>query len=63
MPIIHVEMLTGRTAEQKKALADTLTKGFIDSCGGHPQSINVIITEVEAENWAIGGTLIADRQK
>ena len=39
MPIIHVEMLTGRTREQKAALVKELTDGFVRTCGGKPDSI------------------------
>lgn len=61
MPIIHVEMLKGRSQEQKQKLAHSLTKSFVEACGGREEKINVIITEVEAENWATGGILISER--
>jgi len=62
MPIIRVEMLKGRSVEQKRALAEKLTDGFIEACGGNKASINVLITDVEAEDWAIGAELISDRK-
>ena len=61
MPIIHVEMLKGRSKEQKQKLAQSLTMSFVEACGGNKDKINVIITEVDAENWATGGTLVDDR--
>lgn len=63
MPIIRVEMLRGRDVSQKRALAEKLTDSFLEACGGNKASINVIITEFEGEDWAIGSELIADRQK
>ena len=63
MPIIRVEMLKGRSEAQKKALSETLTKGFVDSCGGNHDSIHVLITEIEAENWGIGGKLLSEKHK
>lgn len=61
MPIIRVEMLKGRTIEQKRALVDKVTAGFVESCGGNPDKIYVMIEEVEAENWAVGGQLLSDK--
>ena len=61
MPIIRVEMLKGRTAEQKQELANNLTTAFIESCGGNTEKLNIIITEVDSENWAIGGALLANK--
>ena len=63
MPIIRVEMLKGRDVSQKRALAEKLTDSFLEACGGNKASINVIITEIDGEDWAIGSELIADRQK
>jgi len=61
MPIIHVEMLEGRTNDQKRTLASELTDAFIRSCGGDASSVRVVMRDVPPENWAIGGTLVADR--
>ena len=63
MPIIRVEMLKGRSTSQKRALAEKLTAEFVATCGGNQASIQVMITEVEAEDWAVGGQLISDRPK
>ena len=63
MPIIRVEMLKGRTVQQKRDLAEKLTEDFVATCGGNRDSINVIITEIDGEDWAIGAELIADRGK
>lgn len=61
MPTIHVEMIPGRTTDQKRNLAKTLTDGFIEACGGNRDGVHVVITEVETENWAVGGELLVDR--
>lgn len=63
MPIIRVEMLKGRSVEQKKALVESLTSGFVESCGGNSDNIQVVITEIEAENWGIGAELLSDKGK
>ena len=63
MPIIRVEMLKVRSTAQKRALAEKLTAEFVATCGGNQASIQVMITEVEAEDWAVGGQLISDRPK
>jgi len=61
MPIIHVEMFAGRTSDQKRALVKELTDGFIRSCGGKPESVQVIIEDVTKENWAVAGELMSDK--
>ena len=61
MPMIRVEMFEGRTAEQKRALVKEVTDAFLRSCGGTRESVAVVITESNSENWAIGGELVADK--
>ena len=39
MPLIRVEMFSGRTDEQKKILVKELTDSFIKSCGGNRESV------------------------
>jgi 4-oxalocrotonate tautomerase len=63
MPIIHVEMLTGRTREQKAALVKELTDGFVRTCGGKPEQMQIVITDVDREDWGSGGQLMADKPK
>jgi 4-oxalocrotonate tautomerase len=61
MPLIQVKQVAGRTEEQKRALARELTDAYVRVTGIKPESVWVTIDELPAENWAVGGTLIADR--
>jgi len=57
MPIYHIEMLEGRTVEQKKKLAQEITRVSVEVLGGSPESVDILITDVKRENWATGGKL------
>jgi len=61
MPMIRVEMYKGRTRDQKRALARELTEAFNRACGGTPQSVQVVIAEVDKEDWATAGVLAVDK--
>ncbi|MGE3876935.1 MAG: 2-hydroxymuconate tautomerase [Parvibaculaceae bacterium] len=62
MPTIHVEILAGRSAEQKRALVKGMTDCFIAHCGGTPAGIQVVISEFAKDQWAVGGELISDKK-
>lgn len=62
MPTYHVEMLEGRTVEQKRKLVEEITRVSVEVLGGSPESVDVVITDVKRENWATGGKLWLDRQ-
>ncbi|MFN5350797.1 MAG: 4-oxalocrotonate tautomerase [Polaromonas sp.] len=57
MPTYHVEMMEGRTIEQKKKLVAEITRVSVDVLGGVAESVDVIITDIKRENWATGGKL------
>ena len=57
MPTYHVEMLEGRTVEQKKKLVAEITRVSVEVLGGVAESVDVIITDIKRENWATGGKL------
>ena len=61
MPVIHVQMFEGRSEAQKRDLVRELTDALIGTCGGNPQSVNVVIQEVKKENWGLGGELCSDK--
>ena len=62
MPVIRVEMFK-RTQEQKRNLARQLTEAFVNTCGGNKESIKILITEVDKNDWASGGVITADKEK
>lgn len=61
MPIIKVEILEGRSREQKRELAQVLTKETARIIKVNEASIFVVIDEVTKENWAVGGELLVDK--
>ncbi len=61
MPLIQVQMFTGRTPQQKRDLVRALTDAFVETAGSTPESIDVILTDVEPSDWAQGGMLFAEK--
>jgi 4-oxalocrotonate tautomerase len=60
MPLIHVTLFAGRTAEQKRAFAQALTEAAVHSIGATPESVDVIFTDVQRGDWATAGRLWRD---
>ena len=55
MPLIQVSLLAGRTPELKKTLIEKLTQATVDALGSDPNSVSVILTDVEHHDWAKAG--------
>jgi 4-oxalocrotonate tautomerase len=60
MPIIEVTMIEGRSKEKKAALMRALTDATENAIGVPRPSIRVILREVPAEHFAVGGVSKAE---
>lgn len=60
MPIVRVEMWTGRTVAQKKELARVITDAMVNIAHTTADATIVVFEDIERENWAQGGTLASD---
>lgn len=61
MPIIQVNMLQGRTVEQKRKLVVGITTAVTESLGVQPEQVRVMIHELGPDDYAIGGRTATDR--
>jgi|MTBAKSStandDraft_2_1061841.scaffolds.fasta_scaffold00507_31 4-oxalocrotonate tautomerase len=60
MPVVRVEMWKGATKEMKASLAREITEVVSRIAKKPPEYINVLFTDYEKEDWAIGGELASD---
>ena len=60
MPTLHLEMLTGRTLEQKRAFVREATRVAVETLVCPPEAVNIVITEVPRDAWARAGKLLSD---
>jgi 4-oxalocrotonate tautomerase len=61
MPSIQITMLKGRTIEQKRKLVERVTDAMAEEANTPKDGVVVTIIEVEREDYARGGILMADR--
>jgi 4-oxalocrotonate tautomerase len=62
MPSIQITMLKGRTIEQKRRLVERMTEVMAEEAKTPKEGVVVTILEVEREDYARGGVLMADRK-
>jgi 4-oxalocrotonate tautomerase len=63
MPLVQITMLTGRTADQKRKLAQRITDAMVEEAGARKEAVVVVFHEVSKESYASGGVLMADKDK
>ena len=61
MPTIRVELMEGRTPEQKKNLVKALTQAVVETLGGKAESVDVLLFDIKRHDWATGGELWSEK--
>jgi 4-oxalocrotonate tautomerase len=61
MPTLRVELMEGRTVEQKRNLVRALTQAVVDTLGSKPESVDILLFDIKRHDWATGGELWSDK--
>lgn len=62
MPLAEITMIEGRSPEHKRALLTEVTEAVVRALGAPREAVRVVIREVPAEHWAVGGVSIAEKR-
>jgi 4-oxalocrotonate tautomerase len=62
MPMVQITMLEGRTAEQKRKVAQRITDALVEEANAKREAIVIAFNEVSRESYASGGGLMADKK-
>lgn len=63
MPIIRVEMLEGRTIEQKRQLAKRITDAVVEVVQVKPENVRIYFYDLPKSHMAHAGILRIDQEK
>ncbi|HHZ02462.1 MAG TPA: 2-hydroxymuconate tautomerase family protein [Tissierellia bacterium] len=62
MPIVQIEMLKGRTLEQKREMVKEVTEAISKTANCPKENVRIIIREMDPENFAEVGVLRCDKK-
>jgi 4-oxalocrotonate tautomerase len=60
MPVVEVHMRTGRSAEDKRRLIESITDVITQVLGSKRDRVVVLLDEIDPRSWGQGGRLLAD---
>ncbi|SBS73622.1 tautomerase family protein [uncultured Microbacterium sp.] len=60
MPNMRVELLPGRTIDQRRDFAERVTDAAVEALGARRQDVRIVFEEVAADFVSNGGVLAAD---
>lgn len=60
MPVVHIDIIK-RPLAAKRKLVKAVTDAIVDSLGVSPESICIVINEMDKDQYATAGRLYADQ--
>ncbi len=63
MPHVHITWLEGRSAEQKRKVAERITQVLEQEAGAKREKVSISIVDVPATNYATAGVTVADQKR
>jgi 4-oxalocrotonate tautomerase len=60
VPLIKIDLLSGRTLDQRRRMVEGITDAVVDSLGVEPSAVRIYLHEIETTDVAIGGQLVSD---
>jgi 4-oxalocrotonate tautomerase len=63
MPVVTVQMWSGRTVAQKRKLVRAITDAMVEHGGCKPDHLHVIIQDVPKDSWGRGGVLGSEQRE
>lgn len=62
MPIVHIELIAGRSQDAIKKMVQDVTNAVAENTGAPLEHVHVIVDEMEKNRYAVGGVLKSDEE-
>lgn len=62
MPFVTIELIEGRTLEQKRQMTKDVTEAVANACAIPPDRVHVFIRDLAKDEYGRGGTLLCDKE-
>jgi 4-oxalocrotonate tautomerase len=63
MPHVQITLLEGRTPEQKRKVAEGITRILVEEAGARSEAVSIAFLDVRATDFARAGVLVADQKR
>ncbi|KRL04212.1 2-hydroxymuconate tautomerase [Liquorilactobacillus oeni] len=62
MPLVHIELIAGRSQEQLKQLVKDVTEAVTKNTGAPAEHVHVVLNEMKKNRYSVGGVLKSDEK-
>lgn len=60
MPLVHIDLVAGRSEEQLTALVKDVTDAIAKNVNVPAERVHIVLNEMQPNRYSVGGTLVSD---
>lgn len=61
MPLVHIELIEGRSQEQLNAMVKDVTAAISKDANVPADRVHVILSEMQKNRYSVGGKMVSDK--
>lgn len=62
MPLVHIELIEGRSPEQLKQLVQDVADAITKNTGAPKEHVHIVLNEMQKDHYAVGGVLKSEEK-
>lgn len=62
MPIVNIQLIAGRSDEQKETLIQKVTEACVEAIDCTPESVRILLSDVATQDFGVAGESVAKRR-
>jgi len=63
MPIVNIQLIEGRSDEQKEKLIQKVTDACVESIDCTPESVRILLSDVATQHFGVAGESVASKRR
>ncbi|WP_461239425.1 2-hydroxymuconate tautomerase [Paucilactobacillus sp. N302-9] len=61
MPLVHIDLVAGRTQEQLNALVKDVTEAISKDVNVPAERVHIVLNEMQPNRYSVGGTMNSEK--
>ena len=63
MPLVHIDLITGRSEQQLKNLVRDVTDAIVKNTGAPAEHVHIVLNEMQKNRYSVAGKMRSEEDK